>query len=1576
MKKLINLKSEESETINNNSIAVEDDIIRDIAIIGVSAKLPMAENAQEFWDNIRNGCDCVSKLPNDRKKDLDDLIAGLKISDVEYRKLAYVSNIDKFDFGFFGISHREASLMDPNQRIFLETVWGAIEDSGYGGNNLIGSRTGVFLGYGSDSEYQMFVNTFEPSYTSVSLIGNIAPNIASRISYIMNFKGPNLLINTTCSSALVALHIACQSLKNRECSQAVVGGIKLILLPIKKNGDMGVQSSDGKTRTFDDNSDGMGSGEGSVAVILKPLEKALKDRDHVYAIIKGSAVNHDGNSISMAAPNPAAQEDVIVRAWKDANIDPNTISYIEAHGTGTKLGDPIEIEGIQKAFSRYTDKKQFCAIGSVKSNINHLDSVSGLVGLLKTVFSLKNKEIPQTIHFKTPNRNIDFANSPVYVNNQLRPWKVTKFPRRCGVSSFGMSGTNCHVVLEEAPSPNICSAESNYHILALSAKSKNSLKELVACYIDFLKRNPTVDIRNLCFTANTGRGHYNHRIAIIATDITNLLTNLQVIYDSDLEQFLLNDIYCGEVKKNSDCMIDSNDITKIASYDGHNQDYMNELGHLYIAGVKINWDEIYSGEKFYKLSLPTYCFEKTRCWLDIHNKISNIKNNVNNDVNDMFYEANWIQKEVDKITDRFTCGSILMFHDGNNKQKEIAQKLKNYGFYVKEILGSRDKDIVSLVDILKTWKDEKIQVLHCTTIKENRNETNSIRELEDNLDKGVYSLQRILVQISHLKQKIDLVLISEYAYHITKREKCMIPENAVLFGFGKNIHNEDHNITCRCIDVDEDTTIDNVINEILAKNNDYSVAYRENKRYVEEIQRSNMDLYKQGNIKIKENGVYVVTGGLGNVGMEVCKYISSKNHANIMIINRSGFLDKSLWDKVNDEDNEKLVKQIKTYRELEKNGSNIEIYTGDITKEDELKVILDKIHKRHGMIHGIFHCAAIGVGKRGLRIIDEEPQKLNYTMGPKIQGTWLLDKLTQDDKLDFLVLFSSAITLMGGNRAAAYVASNTYLDSYAYYGEEKGNKIITIDWPTWSDIALSSVNDNHLFLPFVTKDAIEILDKALNTNMIRCIVGKMNSKSDLFLLGEKLPFKLSHELKEEINANKVEEQSKNINITIKGREDGNYSKTEQIVANVIGNVLAVNEIDINESFFDLGGSSITSIKIEADFESLGIPFESSDIYDYNTVAEIARFVKGVTLEKDKERLTIDKKSESNQTKHSGTSSDIKYKIDNLKGNYGIFYKSCFYNSLFPIIDHFNKDITAFLSNDIITYEYLLNEQDTNILDINYTEINSFEQLIDTIGLKFTAHYYVSNVEQDIIRSISNKKPVLLYVDCYYASIREDCFNKNHLAHTWLIKGVDSVSKTFHIIEHQSHDSLKYTEKMVGYQELVNAYIGFNDYYNMDETQYSYYEFSPKLNDSLLETKDYRYTFVQNMIHNKSMVNNGLKKLEQFAKDYPGFISDEIQYKKSADILFDSINHIINAKKIEEFRWLRLFGDKQDDLVSLIKDIIISWNKIRVKIGKCNYTSIYRKDTLATTIKEMKRIVTLENDFFNKQFSIIENIKIK
>ena len=540
----------------------------DIAIIGLSCRVPGAENVDQFWQNLREGIESITAF-TDQDLECQD---PERLNHPDYVKAgAVLPEIDRFDAPFFGYSNREAEIMDPQQRIFLECAWSALEDAGYNPETYPG-LVGVYAGSGMNTYLINNVHphrSFSPQRTFLSSaldlqvrLANSKDFLPTRVSYKLNLTGPSVNVQTACSTSLVAVHMACQSLLQGECDVALAGGIS-VTVPQKVGylyqQDM-ICSPDGHCRAFDAQAQGTVFGNGAGIVVLKPLDLALADGDHIHAVIKGSAINNDGaDKVGYTAPSVEGQTAVIASALAVGDIDASTVSYVEAHGTGTALGDPIEIAALTQAFRQSTSSKGFCAIGSVKTNIGHLIEAAGIVGLIKTVLALKHQQLPPSLHFDQPNPNIDFANSPFFVNTQLSTWPSNGTLRRAGVSSFGMGGTNCHVVLEEAPSPSPSSSDSideeltqetikpellsslscplatgdrPLHLLTLSAKNEFALQGLAQRYINYLDTHPTADLVNICFTANTGRQHFNHRMAVVAQSKAQLHQQLQDLLQS------------------------------------------------------------------------------------------------------------------------------------------------------------------------------------------------------------------------------------------------------------------------------------------------------------------------------------------------------------------------------------------------------------------------------------------------------------------------------------------------------------------------------------------------------------------------------------------------------------------------------------------------------------------------------------------------------------------------------------------------------------------------------------------------------------------------------------------------------------------------------------------------------------------------------------------------------------------------------------------------------------------------------------------------------------------------------------
>ncbi|HEY2961858.1 MAG TPA: polyketide synthase, partial [Pyrinomonadaceae bacterium] len=454
-----------------------------VAVIGMAGRFPGARNVEEFWTNLRDGVESISFF-----SDEELLAAGvnqLQLNDPNYVKAkACVEDAEMFDPHFFGFTPREAAITDPQQRLFMECAWEALEIAGYDSEKYNGA-IGVFAGL-SMNTYLLNIylnrNVLKTFNAFQAILSNDKDHLTTRVSYKLDLKGPSVNVQTTCSTSLVAVHVACQSLLNGECDMALAGGVS-VTLPLKSGfvyQEGGVVSPDGHCRTFDAQAKGTVSGNGLGIVVLKRLEDALRDGDRIEAVIRGSAINNDGaTKVGYTAPSVEGQAAVIAEAQTIARVTADSISYVEAHGTATPLGDPVEAAALTQAFRASTKQRGYCALGSVKSNIGHLDAAAGVAGLIKTVLALKHHELPPSLHYQTANPEIDFANSPFYVNASLRSWERNGTPRRAGVSSFGIGGTNAHVIVEEAPEPEPGSASKRaWQVLPLSAKTEGALEAI------------------------------------------------------------------------------------------------------------------------------------------------------------------------------------------------------------------------------------------------------------------------------------------------------------------------------------------------------------------------------------------------------------------------------------------------------------------------------------------------------------------------------------------------------------------------------------------------------------------------------------------------------------------------------------------------------------------------------------------------------------------------------------------------------------------------------------------------------------------------------------------------------------------------------------------------------------------------------------------------------------------------------------------------------------------------------------------------------------------------------------------
>lgn len=1581
--------------------------VKDIAIIGMSGRFPKADCIDEFWMNIRNGVDCIGEFPENRKKDSENLrmFTYYKQAEVMYCQGGYLREIDKFDYEFFKLSPKEACLMDPSQRLFLEIAFETLEDGGYGGKKAEGTRTGVYVGYNSWPIYGQIVSAVEPESSTDSMVGNLSSMIPARIAYLLDLKGPAILVDTACSSSLVALHLACKAIKNGECEMAIAGGVNFRMFPLVGEGDLGTDSYDYKTKTFDENSDGTVWGEGVAAILVKPLEHALRDGDNIYAVIKGSAINQDGRSIGITAPNVAAQEDMLLKAWENAGIGPEEISYIEAHGTGTKLGDPIEIDGINRAFKRYTSKRNFCAIGSVKTNIGHPDSVSGISGLIKSVMSLKNREIPPSLHFNMPNHKIDFIKSPVYVNTELSKWETDALPRMCGVNSFGLSGTNCHVVLAEAP--EIKGAAGCYdrkvHILTLSAKSINSFKKLISDYKHFAQSAQDIPLEDICFTANTGRGHYNYRLALILTDIGDLYKKLCEIDPDNMVN--KKGVYCGkfEIVPESKTDRDAWEITynELFEYDekaeefvteylkngNDNIDVIEQICMLYIKGANIVWSQIY--EKGRVVRLPVYPFERKRCWMEASEKQ---QTELPERFEDMYYEPGWHCMEQPSNTGGARSGTILFIKRDGCLSAEIVSRLKSEDRHVIEAqMGnsfarvSQSKYVIdgSLENynlLLNTLKYEGItQIVHFTATNFKRN-IESIDDLEKHLETGVYNLFHLLkgIHYSEIKDNLELVIIANGINEVEGNEN-IFPENGVLAGLGKVVSLEYVYMKCRCIDIDESVNADQIVSELKASYDSYFVAYRKGRRYVEEIRKLDTSKYEYDELTLKEHGVYVITGGMGGIGLEVSKLLARKARINLAFLNRSSLPDRDEWEEILSScSQKKLCEKINSIIEIEQNGSKVTCFSADISDLANVEGVFCELRSKFGRINGIIHGA--GVAGNGF-IINKDEKVFRSTLLPKVYGTWILDNVTKDDQLDFFMMFSSGTSMFGDAGQGDYMAANAYLDSYISYRKSLGKRTITINWTGWKETGMAKDNNANIdatFISMPTNKAINAFSYILDRRVSRVLIGELNYNNenlkDLALLN--LPFKLSDDIINEIKKRKKTGFTGNgkkvkTEVALRGNSSGIYSDIEKKIAQIWGEVLGFDEINIYRNFYEMGGDSIKAVQILVRLKEYRL--DVKELFKYPTIASLHQYINasGKSCENisDTGTTLISERNKDFDGYDFRKLEDFNYtvKLAEIKPFNDILFKDCFYNAFFSIVKYFNRDIIPFLINDFAIYNYD-NKKNRICIGIDYTSIKDTGLILDELGMKAETRMVSSDPIYDIHCAISKGNPVIIRVDCFFEPLRIDTYNTIHWSHSLLVHGYDILKKEFLVMEQENMNSLSYKEKSISYCDLVNAYKGYLDNFHKDNSLPTFYEFSVnKDNQNSISKPDYKEVFLNNLSTVRDVLRESLESLSKFKEDFIEINKNRQLMELNLDEMLYQFNEIVKAKYSEKYKIALLAMPDCEEMIKIVDEIVDCYTYIKSTLGMYKYSNHHRERFLKPLAEKMGQIMEAESLYLRKLF---------
>ncbi|MBT6564851.1 MAG: amino acid adenylation domain-containing protein, partial [Candidatus Scalindua sp.] len=1164
-----------------------------LAIIGMSCHFPGAKNHQEFWSNLKEGKESAQFFSKEELRKAN--VAEETIQNPNYVPMQLsIEGKEFFDSGFFNIPPNNASLMDPQFRQLLLHSWQAIEDAGYDCKNI--PNTGVFMSV-SNNYYQALLknsNTVRESDEYVAWLLTQGGTIPTMISYKLGLRGPSVFIHSNCSSALTALSSAYQNLQLNEARYALVGASTLFASShIGYVYQPGLNfSSDGHCKTFDASADGMVGGEGVGVIVVKKALDAIEDGDHIYALLRGIALNNDGSDkAGFYAPSVNGQSEVIQKVLTSTGVDPESISYVEAHGTGTKLGDPIEVLALTDVYQKYTSKKQFCALGSVKSNIGHLDTAAGLAGCMKVALSLKNKEVPPSINYTSPNPEIDFENSPFYVVDHLKKWRKESSPRRAALSSFGIGGTNAHAILEEYQAVETAESkesksvpdQENFLVL-LSAKNDERVHAYAEKLLAFLKgpQDSPPDLRDLSYTLQVGRKAMQSRVIFIVHSVDELIKKLEVYTGTaeGLRQGKPGNCFQGDVKKSAEGiqLFEDDEDSQELIHKWITKGKLKKIAEFWTRGGRVDWKSLYQGNQPHRMSLPTYPFASERYWIEEHmSKIAELESGDKVSLHPLLKENRSDlpeQRFEGKIPEKPEKIGTLMVKPVW-KEKNVAPADNTPGYSSHLVMSYGVKSFSSMAKGIEA----QIEGVSCVQLK----------------SQGQSMEKRYLDIAIQVFETIKSILEKKYKGRILIQ--LLIPSRdegeifAGLSGLLKTAHLENSKFSGQLIEVGPQETgekLPGILKENSQCPEDVKIRYRMNQRQVaswEEV------LPGEGSTTIpwKDNGIYLITGGAGGLGLIFSKEIARTIKDPVLFLTGRSQLST---DKQN---------QLK---ELESLGARIEYRQVDMGRRKEVDDLIKGIKEDFGSLRGILHSA--GVINDNF-IIKKTAEEFKDVLAPKVAGTVNLDQATRDINLDFFVLFSSISGPLGNPGQSDYSAANAFMDAYSGYrndlvsSNERQGQTLSINWPLWKEggmrvdeALVEMMKENGGMVAMETSSGIQALihGLAMDQSQIMVMEGDL-SRTGQGLLGRKSKAK-SYSIETsipQIDNNILEE------------------KTLLQLKCLLGEVLklSVDRIDSRESLESYGIDSIIITQLNQRLETIFGEITKTLFFEFQTLSALADY---------------------------------------------------------------------------------------------------------------------------------------------------------------------------------------------------------------------------------------------------------------------------------------------------------------------------------------------------------------------------------
>lgn len=1185
----------------------------DIAVIGMSGAFPGAANVTEFWRNLRDGVSSVRFYTDEEL--LARGVPATDLRDPDYVKAAStLDDITGFDADFFGINPNEARATDPQHRLFLECAWAALEDAGYDPGRYDGD-IGVFAGLGMNS-YVLEVLGRNASFwrsTSVEqmLIGNDKDFLPSRVSYKLNLTGPSINVNTACSTSLVAIHLARQSLLLGESDMALVGGVSIVVPNDRgyRYVKDGIQSPDGLCRAFDAQAQGTVWGDGCGVVVLKRLSAALADGDHVYAVVKGTAVNNDGSlKVGYTAPSAEGQSRVIVEALAEAGVSPEEIGYVEAHGTGTALGDPIEVAALTNAFRTGTDRVGYCPIGSVKTNIGHLNAAAGIAGFIKSVLALHHREVPPSLNFTEPNPEIDFATSPFYVQTGLTPWPEGPTPRRAGVSSMGIGGTNCHIVLEEAPAAAPAAAvPDGEQVLLLSARSEAALEQATGALARHLAAHPELSLADVAHTLQCGRRHFRVRRALLARSVGSAA---RALAEADPE-----------------ALLGPGDTT---GPDGL---------AAWLAGEDVDWQSRWPTGSARRVPLPTYPFEHRGYWyepeivpeaagLDDEAYFTKLP-----DMGDWFSLPVFKQRPLPYTVPATGRRTWLVFADERGVGAGAAAALAADDEVVTVTAGSRyerredgsfvldpadEEGYTALLTELRSHDRLPDAVLYCWPLRRRAGQPHRLDR-----DALLAEQESVLFPVLRFAQALDALsverpltftAVTEDVFDVTGAEDLDV-HAATVGGACLVLQQTYGHIASRVVDLSGDDGTGRRVAQLLAEvrhdTGDLFSAYRSGKRYVRGYEPVRVEADAPRPTGLREGRTYLVFGGLEGIGSLIAEHIVRDRGGRLLLLEESDFPAEDQWDSwlAEHAEDDPVSARVRKARELIGLGGHwLGNLAEDPAENDALRADVDK---RHGPVHGLVHAPGSSNAKRvdTIRAATVEDWRRHFSsVGASLV---LLDRMFADRELDFRIMTNSLGSVLGGDGFFHIATVGNYAKAYATLRARQTEQAWTVQaWDSWT-IEWVGISQ---YLPVALFDRVK--PSVLTTEEgLRCF---------------ELAFAVTGAVEVDISATDFAARYRKwIGSTGRtgqatGRLPGTHPRpeletayvapggpTQQALAELFARVLGVEKVGAEDSFFELGGHSLLGVELAAEVRKAhGVELDLYYLYGMPTVAQLAEYIEG------------------------------------------------------------------------------------------------------------------------------------------------------------------------------------------------------------------------------------------------------------------------------------------------------------------------------------------------------------------------------